>query len=82
MMAAQQETAPTDNRALLYSVGHRLVRAVAAESTRYSEALYAVVGQRQRDWKPEEWEAALGELDTSTLTISQFLEAEHAKACK
>jgi len=42
---AQQINGPIDNRALLATVGHRLVRTVAAESTEHSLALYAILFQ-------------------------------------
>lgn len=69
----------TDNRALLATIGHRLVRAVASETTPYSAALFGVVLQRQREWSSSEWQAALVELDESALTVSQFLTAEHQR---
>ena len=71
---------PIDHRALLHTAGHRLVRAVAAEATPYADALFAIVRQRSREWQSEEWEAVLAELDASAMTLSEFLEAEHARA--
>jgi len=71
-----------DNRALLATISQRLVRTVAGESSRYAAALFGVVLKRKppgESWTPTEWASVLDELDTSTLTIGQFLEAEHAR---
>jgi len=77
---SQPSVVTVDHRALLHTVGHRLVRAVAGEDTPYANALFAIVRQRNREWQSEEWEVVLAELDASALTVSEFLEAEHARA--
>lgn len=69
-------TAIRDNRALLSTVGHRLVHVVAAENSAYGDALLAVVSERQRGWGKAEWEAALDELFRSPLTVSAWLAKE------
>lgn len=69
-----------DRRALLHSVGQRLVRAVASESGDYADALLDVLAERQpRGWTDEEWDAALAELNASRLTVNEFLSQEHAR---
>lgn len=75
-------SAQTDHRALLHVVGHRKVRAVANEIGQYAEALYAVIADRKPrgvGWPREEWEALLEELDKSTMTVAEFLAAEHVR---
>jgi hypothetical protein len=81
-MSAQPQIRPTDHRALLASIGSRRVRNVAAEVSPFAEALFNVVAERKprgESWHSDEWAALLDELDTSTLTVSEFLAAEHAK---
>jgi hypothetical protein len=77
-----QTARAVDNRALLATIRHRLVRAVAAEVSPYAEALFGVVLERKparEPWAADEWAAVLEELDTSILTIGDFLAAEHAR---
>jgi hypothetical protein len=81
-MNAQPAPRVVDNRALLATIPNRLVRAVAAEVSPYAEALYGVVLERKparEPWGKDEWQAVLDELDTSILTIGDFLEAEHER---
>jgi len=82
-MSAQPQTGPTDNRALLSSIGHRRVRVVAAEIGQFADALLAVVLERKpagEPWGSQEWADVLDELDTSELSIAEFLQAEHTRA--
>jgi hypothetical protein len=68
-----------DQRALLHSIGSRLVREVAREKNPYSAALIGVVLDRQVDWPIAEFDSAVDELFASDLTIAQFLEREAAR---
>ncbi|HLF12076.1 MAG TPA: hypothetical protein VJA26_12755 [Gammaproteobacteria bacterium] len=78
-MSAAPHAGPTDNRALLHTIGHRRVRAVATEDSPYAVALFEIVKQRSRSWTTEQWDEALKELDASTQTIEAFLNSEHAR---
>jgi hypothetical protein len=72
----------TDNRALLASIGSRRVRYVAGEISPFAAALLAVLLERkprEERWTDPEWQAAVEELETSDLTVAQFLAAEHAR---
>jgi hypothetical protein len=76
------QVGPVDNRALLASIGHRRVRIVAGEVSRYAEALYAIVCERRpigEGWTEGDWQLVLDELDTCDLTVREFLAAEHAR---
>lgn len=76
-------TAPVDNRALLHTIGHRKVSAVADEVSDFSQALFNVVAERRPRnvaWTEGDWQAVLDELDASDLTIVEFLASEHARA--
>jgi hypothetical protein len=66
-----------DKRALLHTVSHRLVRVVAAESTPYALALFAIPRERfSTRIEYREWEAALAEIDASELSVGEWLELE------
>jgi hypothetical protein len=68
-----------DKRALLAQVSHRKVRALAAESNPFAAALFGVLLERKpaaRAWDHAEWNAAIGELDASELTVGEWLEQE------
>ena len=79
MNAQQAVHVPPDNRALLATVSTRKVNRVANEDTPYAEALFKIVKERKRGWSPAEWVEALEELDTSALTVGEWLANEHAR---
>ena len=68
--------APVDNRALLSTIGHRLVRVVANEPTPYADALFDVLKEERKWWTLEQWGAALNALDTCPHTIAEWLAGE------
>lgn len=79
MNAQPQPSGPTDSRALLASIGRRMVRNVAAGDDQFAEALFAIVLERKRSWEHGEWEATVKELDESQQTVSEWLSAERAR---
>lgn len=80
-MNAQQAVPPSlpDNRALLATVSHRKVNRVANEESPYATALFNVVKERQRVWTSAEWAAVLEELDSTAITIGEWLLRERAR---
>lgn len=67
----------TDNRALLTTIGHRLVKKVAAEVSPYAAALLGVALERRRE---DEWDSVVDELLSSDDTVAEYLQAEHLRS--
>lgn len=79
-MNAVRQIVLTDNRHLLSTIPGRLVRSVFNEDSPYSDALFEVLKERQSRWTFDEWDAALAEIVSSSLTVAEFLALEHARA--
>ena len=80
MSAVPQAVRVVDNRALLASIGERRVRKLVGENTPYGAALLAIAFERKPRWTDAEWAAVVDELETSDLTVAQFLALEHARS--
>jgi hypothetical protein len=60
----------------IHAHAHRLVRAVAREAhTRVAQELFELAADGRKTWTHAEWQAVLAALDSSRLTVGEWLQS-------